>query len=255
MLIADMNQDGIGDLLYGIPNANSIDERGGLVQNAGVLAVLYGTENKFPTSDGLIDLADPPAALQVDYILGVDPYDMSAYGMAIGDINDDGWPDIAMNGMNGDGFNNRITDGGEIYIISGQEFTSYMNTEHTALQSTPDAVSETPIATEAPQPTRTSDPNATPLSIEEGQVLFNISCAGCHGLQGEGIEGIAVTLAESEFVDTHTDFELLEFVREGRPATHPDSLIGRPMPPSGGNPTLTDSQILAIIQYVRTLPQ
>lgn len=252
MLIADMNQDGIGDLLYGMPNANSIDERGALVPNAGVLAVLYGTENDFPTSDGLIDLAEPPASLRVDYILGVDPYDMSAYGMAIGDINDDGWPDIAMNGMNGDGFNNRITDGGEIYIISGREFTSYVNTEHTALQSTPDAV-VTPVATDVPQPTRTSDPNATPLSIEEGQVLFNISCAGCHGLQGEGIEGIAVTLAESEFVDAHTDFELLEFVREGRPATHPDSLIGRPMPPSGGNPTLTDSQILAIIQYVRTL--
>ncbi|KAB2904583.1 MAG: c-type cytochrome [Anaerolineae bacterium] len=252
MLIADMDRDGIGDLLYGMPNANSVDERGGSVPNAGVLAVLYGTQESFPTTDGLIDLAAPPYNLRLDFILGVDPFDMSAYGMAIGDVNQDGWPDIAMNGMNGDGYNNRITDGGEIYIINGREFTAYVNSPHTTAVPTAESTSAA-LPTAVPLPTRTSDPNATPLSIEQGEVLFTINCAGCHGTQGEGIEGIAVTLAQSEFVDTHTDFELLEFIRVGRPATDPNSLIGRPMPASGGNPNLTDSELLAIILYIRTL--
>ncbi len=258
MLIADMNGDSIGDLLYGMPNANAYDERGAVMENAGVLAVLYGTEDGFSTTEGFIDLASPPSDLQIDFLYGVDPYDMSAYGMALYDLDNDGWLDIAMNGMNGDGFSNRITDGGEIYIISGKEFAEYMGEPHTlsALPTrVPDAIaaSSTPTIEPTPYLTQTPNPNVTPLPIGAGETLYNLSCAGCHGLQGEGLEGIAVPLANSDFVDSLNDTDLLVFIRMGRTATHPDSKIGRPMPASGGNPTLTDAEILAIISHIRGL--
>lgn len=254
MLIADMDGDGVGDLLYGMPNANSYDERGAVMQNAGVLAVLYGSESGFATTDGLIDLAEIPAGLRVDYLYGVDPYDMSAYGMSLGDIDEDGWPDIAMNGMNGDGFSNRITDGGEIYIVSGKVFADYMSEiVHSLPTAVPDSTATPAFITATPYIASTLDPDAPTLSPAEGQILYNINCSGCHGLQGEGVFGIAVPLSPSEFVTNHTDMELLEFIRVGRTADHPDSLIGRPMPPSGGNPALTDSEILAIISHIRTL--
>ena len=38
----------------------------------------------------------------------------------------------------------------------------------------------------------------------------------------------------------------------GRPAYHPDNTQGVDMPPKGGNPALTDDDLLAIIAFQRT---
>ena len=57
----------------------------------------------------------------------------------------------------------------------------------------------------------------------------------------------------SEFLLTVDDQELLEFVKTGRPVGHPDNTTGVDMPPKGGNPALTDEQLLDIIAYIRTL--
>lgn len=253
MLIADMDQDGVNDLLYGMPN---LDVRLGEEQvreNAGVLAILYGVEGGFPTTEGLIDFADPPPDLRYAFLLGADPFDMSAYGMALGDVDADGYPDIAMNGMNGDGPDNRRPDAGEIYIISGRILQAHQQGEIAA------APAPTSPATSAatPTPIPTFDPAATPLSLQAGEQLFVHNCAGCHGADGRGIDGIAVPLVGSEYFapNTFSDIEIATFIRTGRTADDPNSKIGRPMPPSGGNPALTDAEILAIIAYVWTLQE
>jgi cytochrome c5 len=49
------------------------------------------------------------------------------------------------------------------------------------------------------------------------------------------------------------DQELLEFVVMGRQPFDPESTTGVLMPPRGGNPGLTDDDLLTIIAYVRTL--
>jgi len=88
--------------------------------------------------------------------------------------------------------------------------------------------------------------------VSQGASHF-ILCAACHGADGAGLPGLGKSLISSEFVDLATDGDLLMFIQEGRPVWDTENTTGIPMPPRGGNPTLTDDDILAIIAYLRTL--
>lgn len=89
-------------------------------------------------------------------------------------------------------------------------------------------------------------------NIEDGESLY-VTCAGCHGAGGEGIEGVGVALAQNEYVQSHTDEELVDFIIEGRAADAPDNSSGLAMPAWGGNPSLTESNLVDIVAYLRTL--
>lgn len=86
-----------------------------------------------------------------------------------------------------------------------------------------------------------------------GEQLYSQSCSSCHGPDAKGIEGIGKDLTTGEFVPNHSDEEFLEFVKLGRPTGDPDNTTGIDMPPKGGNPALSDEQILDIIAYIRTI--
>lgn len=88
-----------------------------------------------------------------------------------------------------------------------------------------------------------------------GEEQYNQVCIACHGPGGEGVEGLGKPFTTSEFVRTHSDQELLEFVKQGRPISDPENTTGVDMPPKGGNPALTDEQIMDIIAYIRTLQE
>jgi disulfide bond formation protein DsbB len=88
--------------------------------------------------------------------------------------------------------------------------------------------------------------------VAEGQALY-VLCAACHGPDARGIPNLGKDLVESEFVAAQTDDALLEFIRTGRPIWDPLNTTGVDMPGKGGNPAMTDEDILAIIAYLRTL--
>ena len=90
-------------------------------------------------------------------------------------------------------------------------------------------------------------------ALAEGQELFKRTCAPCHGPSGEGIAALGKTLIANEFINENSDAELIEFMKIGRPATHPDNTRGVDMPPKGGNPMLTDEDLAKIVDYVRSL--
>ena len=90
---------------------------------------------------------------------------------------------------------------------------------------------------------------------EAGEEQFNQVCIACHGPGGEGVDGLGKPFTTSEFVAANSDQELLEFIKQGRPIDHPDNTTGVDMPPKGGNPALSDAQILDIIAYIRTLQE
>lgn len=90
---------------------------------------------------------------------------------------------------------------------------------------------------------------------QAGEELYNQVCIACHGENGQGIEGLGKPFSTSEFIASQSDQELLEFIKQGRPTSHPDNTTGVDMPPKGGNPALTDDQILDIIAYMRTLQE
>ncbi len=85
-----------------------------------------------------------------------------------------------------------------------------------------------------------------------GEQQFTL-CAACHGADARGVPNLGKDLIDSEFVQSLTDEELLDFIKTGRPIWDPMNTTGVDMPPRGGNPSLTDDDILAIIAYIRTL--
>ncbi len=105
----------------------------------------------------------------------------------------------------------------------------------------------------APPP---QEPQATATSVGDavaGKTQFDTVCIACHGPGGVGVEGLGKPFTTSEFLLTVNDQELLTFIKTGRPISDPANTTGVDMPPKGGNPALTDAQLMDIIAYIRTL--
>lgn len=64
--------------------------------------------------------------------------------------------------------------------------------------------------------------------------------------------GVGLPLDGSQFVIDSTEEELVAFVKEGRPASDPDNQTGTDMPANGGNPSLTDEDIAAVVSYIKS---
>ncbi|MFT7585878.1 MAG: mono/diheme cytochrome c family protein [Cellvibrionaceae bacterium] len=86
-----------------------------------------------------------------------------------------------------------------------------------------------------------------------GERLYLETCIACHGPGGEGVENLGKPFTTSDFIRGKTDQSLQAFIEEGRAADDPDNTTGIAMLPKGGNPTLSDDDILDIIAYIRTL--
>jgi len=81
---------------------------------------------------------------------------------------------------------------------------------------------------------------AQAANLANGQRLYNMNCAACHGPRGEGVNPDAPKFRMGERLE-QPDMVLLQSVRTGKKA----------MPPFFG--ILQDQQILDILAYVRTL--
>jgi len=93
---------------------------------------------------------------------------------------------------------------------------------------------------------RAADPN-------RGKTVFSQTCFACHGPTGAGIPGVGAPLRTSKFVATHSDDQLLSFIKVGRQPFDADTVLHLTMPPRGGNPALSDSALRDVIAFVRTL--
>ncbi len=91
-----------------------------------------------------------------------------------------------------------------------------------------------------------------PILVSQGEALFT-QCAACHGADARGVPNLGKDLVTSDFLHSLTDEELLAFIKTGRPLWDPLNTTGIDMPPKGGNPALTDDDIMAIIAYIHSL--
>jgi disulfide bond formation protein DsbB len=89
--------------------------------------------------------------------------------------------------------------------------------------------------------------------IASGHKLYSATCIACHGPDGGGIKGNGKPLATSEFIKTLDDDALLAFIKRGRDPGDPKNTTGIAMPPKGGNPALSDDDLLDVISYLRSL--
>jgi disulfide bond formation protein DsbB len=171
------------------------------------------------------------------------------------------------------GGNPALTDDQLTLIITYLRATSGVPAAASAESSTPEAVAQTspnstPIAeagvatnpspTPRPSPTTSSPsagsaPPSAGSSSEDGAALFTAACSACHGLDAHGLPNLGKDLVVSEFVRGLSDPDLLNFIKTGRPLWDPANTTGIDMPPKGGNPALTDEQIMAIIGHIRSL--
>jgi disulfide bond formation protein DsbB len=99
---------------------------------------------------------------------------------------------------------------------------------------------------------RVNPPAGNIVEESVGADLYQQTCANCHGPDGKGLPNLGKDLTTSEFVQSQSDQAVLTFVKQGRLPNDPGNTTGMPMPPKGGNPALTDEQILEIIAFIRT---
>ena len=109
-------------------------------------------------------------------------------------------------------------------------------------------------ATSAESATAQQTPLPTPNSaaLARGKLLYEEACAACHGVNGEGTTA-GRALSNSQLVKTSSDTDLLKFVRAGRTANDPHNTTGLAMPANGGQANVSDSDIAAVIAYIRQL--
>ncbi len=89
--------------------------------------------------------------------------------------------------------------------------------------------------------------------IASGQKLFANSCVSCHGKDGHGMTGLGKDLVKSDFLAKLSDDDALAFIKKGRSTSDPLNTTKVDMPPKGGNPALSDDDILDILSYLRFL--
>mgnify|MGYP003573475512 CR=1 FL=1 len=103
-------------------------------------------------------------------------------------------------------------------------------------------------------PTEPPPPPAPAGDPVKGEELF-VTCAACHGPQGEGVEGLGKDMTTSEFIAGKSDDELVEFIKVGRAPDDPLNTTGVAMLPKGGNPSLSDEDLYDIVAYIHTLQE
>jgi disulfide bond formation protein DsbB len=102
-------------------------------------------------------------------------------------------------------------------------------------------------------PASTPTPQGPVGDATAGKKAYDSTCIACHGADAKGMTGLGKDLTTSEFVKTTSDADMVAFIKIGRPASDPANTQGVDMPPKGGNPALTDQDILDIVAFVRSL--
>jgi len=113
-----------------------------------------------------------------------------------------------------------------------------------------------PTATPAPaKPAAQAAPSAIVGDAKAGETVYMGTCIACHGPDAKGVVGLGKSLypADSEFIRTKTDDELVQFILVGRTPDDPLNTTGVGMPAKGGNPAITEQQIHDVIAYIREL--
>jgi len=89
--------------------------------------------------------------------------------------------------------------------------------------------------------------------IASGTKLFGATCSACHGKDGGGIQGNGKALKNNAFIQGLDDDGLYKFLMKGRGPSDPGNTTGISMPAKGGNPALSEDDLLDIVAYLRTL--
>jgi cytochrome c5 len=90
---------------------------------------------------------------------------------------------------------------------------------------------------------------AAPSAIAEpaGKAIYDSTCIACHGADGQGVLPGVPDLTASKQQFAAGEASLLLRIRDGYQS--PGSPMA--MPPKGGNPSLTDADLKAVLDYIK----
>ena len=100
-----------------------------------------------------------------------------------------------------------------------------------------------------------AEPTLSAEDVTRGGKLFVGTCSACHGPDAKGLPNLGKDLTTSEYVRDSSDEELVTLLKEGRPSGHELNTTGVDMPPKGGNPSLNDDDLQALVAYVRSIQE
>jgi mono/diheme cytochrome c family protein len=98
-----------------------------------------------------------------------------------------------------------------------------------------------------------AEPAYTTEDIAQGEEFYAATCSACHGADAKGLPNLGKDLTSSDYVRDNTDEALLTLLKEGRPSGHELNTTGIDMPPKGGNPSLSDEDLVTIVAYLRSI--
>lgn len=90
--------------------------------------------------------------------------------------------------------------------------------------------------------------------VAKGKEVFANTCVSCHGDNAKGLPGSGKNLVtKTDWMKKQSDDQLVAFIKTGRPTTDPENTTKVDMPPKGGNPALSDDDIVNVVAYIRSL--
>lgn len=116
----DINKDGFSDLFVGSPE-HTFMINGEMREDTGATMVIFGQSDFLPP---VIKFYDPPTTPKLYMLAGnesLDGGDEFSYRLAGADVDGDGYVDYLANSMHGDGFNDGITNAGQVQVFSGRK--------------------------------------------------------------------------------------------------------------------------------------
>ena len=89
--------------------------------------------------------------------------------------------------------------------------------------------------------------DTNPSAVSAGQAIYSQTCIACHGANGKGAFPGVANLTGGDGALVKADEELLKSITDGFQS--PGSALA--MPANGGNPTLTEEDVKAVLAYLR----
>ena len=88
--------------------------------------------------------------------------------------------------------------------------------------------------------------------VLHGREVYSTTCFACHAADAKGIANLGKDLT-SGFSKETGDADLVAMIMRGRQPGEPKHTSAAPMPPKGGNETLTRSDVADVVAYLRSV--
>ncbi len=99
-----------------------------------------------------------------------------------------------------------------------------------------------------PVPAAASDHPDTLADTKVGKAIYSQTCIACHGVNGKGVLPGVSNFKSADGPLAKSDAELAKSINEG--LATPGAALS--MPAKGGNPSLTDDEVQALIAFLRS---